>query len=242
MNINEESTVAVIATNYPNTIKIFEKYGIDYCCGGIQPLGVACNNANVAISTVVEEIKNLKAEPSTDGIDLRFLTPSALIDYIIKKHHEYTTSEMGELEYLLEKVCNVHENEHPELRKLKELFKKEKGDLTKHLKREELQVFPFIKYLEKVSKGLESTPIQRYQSFLEVWDTVGNEHQETGKSLEDIKKLTNNFSTPSDACTSYKITYKKLEIFVRDLHQHIHLENNVLRPMGEELFNIVYGQ
>lgn len=242
MEVNAKSTVANIATDHPGTLKIFEKYGIDYCCNGHQPLEAACYTVGVGTGQVLEEIQAIKEEPSRDTVDLRFLPPSALIDYIIRKHHEYTNLETVEIDSLLEKICQVHGHNHPELYELKEVFKKEKGELAKHLKREELQVFPFIKYLEKVSNGEEQRVPQRYGSFEEIWEEVGDEHQQTGKTLEIIRKLTNNFLAPADACTSYIVTFKKLERFVQDLHQHVHLENNILHPMAEALFRKVYSE
>lgn len=242
MEITSSSTVAKIAIDYPNTLQVFEKYGIDYCCNGHQPLETACRAAGVTTVSVLDEIQAAtKDQPRTGVIDLRFLPPSALIDYIIRKHHEYTSSEMVEIANLLEKICQAHGHNHPELHELKEVFEQEKGNLTKHLKREELQVFPFIKYLEKVSEGQERLTQQRYQSFDEVWGTVGDEHAQTGKNLEVIRKLTNNFAIPGDACMSYIIAFNKLEMFINDLHQHVHLENNILHPMAEALFHKVYG-
>ncbi|MDN5216066.1 iron-sulfur cluster repair di-iron protein [Fulvivirgaceae bacterium BMA12] len=240
MEIDRNSTVAKIATDHPNTLRIFEKYGIDYCCNGGQQLETACKTAGVATNTILEEIQAVKQEPAADTVYLRFLPPSALIDYIVQKHHEYTNLAMDEIDHLLEKIWLVHGGNHPELHTLKSLFQKEKGELTKHLKREELQVFPFIKYLEKAAAGTESVIPPRYGSFEEIWGDVTDEHEHTGKALESIRKLTNNFSPPADACTSYTVTFKKLETFVKDLHQHMHLENNVLHPMAKSLFQKVY--
>lgn len=211
-------SVGEVALAFPQAPDILSRYGIDYCCGGNSSFGIACEKAGVNASKVYAEISAHTAGANSHLRDVSNWKPALLIAYIIQVHHSYVKNTIPKLTALLDKTCRAHGAEHPELVKIRDNFHTLAQELLEHLEKEENILFPEIR-----DSGLdEHTPLQI------VLDDVDEEHRAAGEIIKSIRQLANNYSVPEDACTTYTLTYKKLEEFERDLMQHIHLENNVL--------------
>ncbi len=230
MNTLEELTVGEYVANDFRTAAIFSKYGIDFCCKGNRTLEEVCDKKNINPADLESEILTVLESKNDNAIDFKSWSPTLLIDYIIEKHHSYVEEKSVVLLQFLDKLCKVHGERHPELFEINSLFKLSAGDLAQHMKKEELILFPFIQKMVKAQK--ENQPIQEPH-----FGTVENpiammkeEHSNEGDRFDKIATLTDGFTPPEDACSTYKVTYQMLKEFEQDLHKHIHLENNILFP------------
>jgi len=235
MNTSATRTVRELAVEIPNATRVFERLGIDYCCGGKMPLAEACNAAGLA----VEDVRRALEEAASPALPSTFELPSGslaeLIDHIVKTHHKFTREETARLGTLLEKVCSVHGKNHPELFNIRDTFANLAAELRLHLMKEENILFPYIVRLEEAA-------IQKDPALPAPFGTVQNpirmmtqEHDGAGAALRQMREASNNFRLPQDACISYQTLYQALAGFEADLHQHIHLENNILFPRAVEM-------
>lgn len=241
MNISTDKTVREYALEMPNAMRVFEKLKIDYCCGGHRPLGEACAAVGVGLEELARLLEQANDAPvaSAQPVAAQSGTLTELIDYIIDKHHTFTRAEMERINVLLEKVCSKHGEHHPEVVRVRALFHKLCDDLKPHMYKEEAVLFPYIKAMEG---GISRKTAMPYAPFGTVNNPVRmmmSEHDTAGDILRELRVLTADYDAPVDACMSYRALYDALEGFERDLHQHIHLENNVLFPRAVEMESAV---
>jgi len=228
-------TVREIALEQPTAIRVFEQFGIDYCCGGRKPLAEACAAGNLEIDSVLAALEAAEKKPGIEVENWAEKSLESLSSYIVAKHHAYVKREMPRLGQLAQKVVNRHGSTKPELPVIANTLKQLDEELTHHLAKEEAVLFPYIAGLERsVSIG---TPRPR-----SCFGTVANpiaimtqEHDAAGALTSEIRRLSRDFTTPEDACPTFHAFYDGLREFEQDLHQHIHLENNILFPRAIEL-------
>lgn len=236
MNALETKTVRDLAVEVPGATRVFEKLGIDYCCGGNRSLTDACATAGI---TFEEVMKSLEAETASlqqsAEPDFQKSTLEKLVSHIVTKHHEFTRLEIARLDALLEKVFGVHGENHPELFKIHPLFRELGAELETHMGKEELMLFPYIVRMETAAN--QKVPLSPPP-----FGTVANpvrmmmfEHDRAGELLKELRALSSNYVPPPDGCISYQTLYRALNEFEQDLHQHIHLENNILFPRAVEM-------
>jgi len=228
MPLVDGRTVRELANTNPQAARIFEKFGIDYCCGGEKPLGQACRAANVSVQEVVDALE----KPPSAEMDRDWQTASLaeVIQEIVGKHHAFVRAEIPRLTSLLAKVVGVHGEKHEELGKIERSFHALAEELSMHLLKEERMLFPYIEQLEAAAKrGDRPTP--------PMFGTVQNpvrmmvmEHDSAGDLLREMRQVTKDYALPEEACMSFRMLYRALEEFEADLHRHIHLENNFLFP------------
>lgn len=152
-----------------------------------------------------------------------------------EKHHRYVEGSIPVLKQYLNKLCKVHGKQHPELFDITEHFNKTAGELSAHMKKEELVLFPWIRKMVKAEQ--QDKPLDRPH-----FGTVKNpiammmqDHENEGERFSQIAELSNDYTPPADACNTYRVTFSLLKEFEEDLHNHIHLENNILFPKAEAL-------
>jgi regulator of cell morphogenesis and NO signaling len=220
----------IVAEN-PNSAEIFEKHNIDFCCNGKRTLAEACIEKNIPINELVEELEKMLAAPVENrntSFPLDQLTLTQLSNHIVTTHHEYIRKELPWIFTNLEKIASKHGANNPRLYKVFELFIEVKEELEAHIVKEEQILFPRIREIENIY--LQQTVVQNQQaSYLQAPISVmEHEHDHAGTMMSEIRKLTNNYEVPDDSCPTYKLTFNALKAFELDLHQHIHLENNIL--------------
>ncbi|HEY1261969.1 MAG TPA: iron-sulfur cluster repair di-iron protein [Terriglobales bacterium] len=227
-----EKTVREIAVESPAATRVFEKFGIDYCCGGSKPFEEACAKAGVGVEEVLDsiEIEEETARAARQVHDWQNAPLSSLVAHIKNTHHKYTREEVGRLSALLEKVCAVHGKNHSELYKVQTIFGGLAQELTMHMMKEEMVLFPYIVRMEEAVIQNEPVLPAPFGTVQNPVTMMEHEHDSAGNALCAIRKATSEFVTPADACVSYQTLYQALEAFEADLHQHIHLENNILFP------------
>ena len=233
-NMNGMTIGEIVAEDY-RAASVFENYKIDFCCNGNNNLVDVCNSKNIDPEKLINEINLILQSNRSQAQDYQSWPLDLLTDYIEKKHHRYVEQRIPEIKQYLDKLCKVHGENHQELFEVKELFNQSAEQLTMHMKKEELILFPVIRKMtlarlknEKISPapfGTVENPIQMMM----------NEHSNEGDRFYKIEELTNEFKVPSDGCNTYMVTLSMLKEFQEDLHIHIHLENNILFPKAIEL-------
>lgn len=227
-------TVGEIAAKDIRKAEVFKKYGIDFCCGGKKSLKQVCEEKGLDLEIVEAELESPAQKVSSannyNGWELDFLA-----DYIYNQHHRYYYDELPVLKGLVTKVTQHHGSNHPELKYVYSLFGQLVHELDTHFMREEKVVFPFIKALVLAKRTGNFEALNSQPSLTEPIRLMEVDHEAAGEILEEIQKLSGNYTPPADACNSYHFLYKKLKDLDEDLHQHIHLENNILFPKALKL-------
>ena len=237
MSVTTEKTVGDLALENPAATRVFEKLGIDYCCGGGQTLEQACQAAHVSINQVADSLTaaSQAASASALGRNWQAETLSELLAHIQSTHHVYTREEIARLGPLFDKVCSVHGRNHPELLRLREIFSGLAEELTTHLMKEEMVLFPYILRMEEAVVAKEPVLPPPFGSVRNPVAMMMSEHEGAGNALRDMRQIAHGYAAPADACISFQTLYQALAAFEADLHQHIHLENNVLFPRAIEM-------
>ncbi len=234
MQITGNSIVGeIVRANY-RAAQIFEENNIDFCCGGNISIEEACKRSGAERSALLGRLTELLGTEDPDSRYIEGLPLDLLSDYIVERHHKYVAEKGPFIQQKLLKLCNVHGVNHPELFEVKELFDQAVGNLTMHMKKEELILFPYIGRMITFKNSGTGTPAE-FGHVLHPINVMREEHQAEGDRFMKISAITNNYRTPDDGCSTYEVTYRNMEEFEKDLHRHIHLENNILFPKAIEL-------
>jgi regulator of cell morphogenesis and NO signaling len=235
MNVNATTTIRELATA-PGATRVFEKFGIDYCCGGHRTLFDACRTASLSVEQVVLSLAQAaNAQTGAPARNWQNEPLAALAAYIIDQHHSFTRQELERLERLFEKVCARHGANHPELGDAQRVFRQLEQDLTPHMLKEEQVLFPYITRMEEAVSEQCGIPQPFFGTVRNPVRMMMAEHDTAGELLDELRRLTGSYAPPPDACVSYQTLYQSLAAFEADLHEHIHLENNILFPRAVEM-------
>jgi regulator of cell morphogenesis and NO signaling len=235
MDITLNNTVGEIVKSNFKTAQLFHEKKIDYCCGGKKTLSDACKEAGIEPDELVNELEKLNMLKDPDSDYINSMRLDQLADYIVQRHHSYVKKMIPFIEANLDKICLKHGQRHPEVFMIRDLFHKTAGNLTMHMQKEELMLFPYIRKMVHSSLQQGNLPLSIFGSVSNPIHSMIREHADEGGRLDEIASLSGNYSAPEDACTTYRTTYDYLGEFETDLHRHIHLENNILFPKSEEL-------
>ena len=229
-------TVREYALEIPAATRIFEKLRIDYCCGGGTSLVDACTAVGVSVDEVLDSLNAEVESVSTSGArDWQALSQAELITHIVDKHHAFTREELVRLEALLAKVSGVHGKNHPELFQIQDQFGKLREELEPHMLKEESVLFPYIVRMEEAAVANQTLPPPSFRTVQNPVRVMMAEHDAAGYILGRMREASSDYAVPPDACISYQTLYSALKELEADLHQHIHLENNILFPQAVEV-------
>lgn len=231
MTIATTKTVGEIAVEMPNATREFEKLGIDYCCGGGRTLGAVCAEAKISVDEVLARLEKSTTTTTPGEAKDWWNQPLAdLIEHIISTHHVFVREECPRIDALAQKVVGVHGKNHPELLQVQAIFSVLAEELRVHLMKEEQILFPYLVRLEESFVAGEPAPPAMFGPVVNPVRTMMQEHDGAGEALRTLRSITSDYAAPVDACISYRTFYQVLQGFEADLHQHIHLENNILFP------------
>ena len=218
MTIESTSTVGQLAAEHPLATRVFHRHGIDFCCGGGKPLGEACADVGADTDAVLAEIHR-ELDRTTVPEDRWDEAPlSDLIDHILAEFHRPLSEELRRLGAMVEKVHRVHGDKDPErFSELRSVYTELAHELEQHMAKEEQILFPMIRDGRGAMTG---SPVA----------VMEQEHDAAGAALKRLRELTNNYEAPEEACTTWRALWHGLEVLEETLHQHIHLENNILFP------------
>ncbi|HJV65734.1 MAG TPA: iron-sulfur cluster repair di-iron protein [Geomonas sp.] len=214
---------------------VFEKYGIDFCCGGNVAVDDICREKGIDPVKVRREIEESAAAPLDRSQNYNAWELPFLADYIVNTHHSYLKENTRVIASYANKIAQVHGANHPEVIKIAQIFEKVAADMEMHLREEEEVLFPAIRKMVELAKsgaGREEADVQALRQTL---SSLTHEHDEIGTAVHAIRDLSNNYSVPGDVCNTFMVTYLKLREFEDDLHKHVHLENNILFPKAGKL-------
>jgi len=222
------TTVGELVAEDYRTAKVFEKYGIDFCCGGTVALSTACREKGIDLATIQRDLEEIKSTPLDRGQNYAAWELSFLADYIVNTHHAYLRENLGEIAAYAHKIAEVHGANHPEVIEIARIFDKIATDMAAHLREEEEVLFPTVKRIDAARKADTAPDEKDIEAIMVCLDKLNREHEEIGDAVHAIRHLANEYAIPDDACNTYVVTFQKLREFESDLHKHVHLENNIL--------------
>ncbi|MEO5561895.1 MAG: iron-sulfur cluster repair di-iron protein [Chitinophagaceae bacterium] len=220
------------------TASVFEKYKFDFCCKGKRTLEQACLESGQPEEGIVKELSVILDVPKISSGNPGNLSPTLLAEYIVTVHHAYVKKEMPRILAYLDKVVSKHGDQHPEIKKIALLFTELSVEMDLHMNKEEYVLFPRIAKVEKQILSQEDSDKGIFYLKSPVM-IMEQEHDHAGTIMAQIRELTNNYSVPANACTTYRLLFSCLEMFEADLHRHVHLENNLLFPKALKLLGSV---
>ena len=227
-------TVRDIALENPATIRVFEAFGIDYCCGGKKPLTEACTAKNLSVDEVLEALES--TGPAEREIENWSAQPlGVLAAHIVNTHHAYVRRELPRLTELAEKVVRRHGDTKPELPAIQLKLNELGEELLQHCAKEELVLFPYITKFERAIANGTPKPHGCFGSVTNPIAMMTQEHDSAGALVAQMRELSSDFTPPVGACPTFHAFYLGLHEFEQDLHQHIHLENNILFPRAIDM-------
>ncbi len=227
VNYSHQTLGNIVADDF-RTASVLMKAGIDFCCGGKMTLDQACKDKNISTGEIVSKLEAVTSTPQNPGQDFKQWSLDFLADYIMNTHHKYVLKTLPELMFYTQKIARVHSH-HTELAEVAELFSQINDELLQHLKNEEEVLFPAIKRMIKEKNAADKAII------LSEITRMNGEHEFAGGAMDKINEITNGYTLPDDACSTYEVTFAMLKQFEDDLHIHVHLENNILFPKALEL-------
>jgi len=232
-NITDQ-TLATIVTNNHSTVPVLEKYHLDFCCKGKRTLAQACSEKGLPLETIAMELELATTKETQNKIPFTAMSDEEIISYILIHHHFYVKQSLPAIMAHLEKVASKHGDRYPYMIEVLMLFKAINDDMLSHMNKEEMVLFPRIKQLAAITEAHQA------REFAEGYisgpiEVMEHEHDHAGSILYNIRQLTNSYTPPADACTTMQVTFAELKEFEEDLHRHVHLENNILFPMAENM-------
>lgn len=221
LTITPESTVAEAAVSNPSATRVFESFGIDYCCGGKRSIREASDRAGIPVDLILTTLSEQTVKPAAR--DWNEAPVAELVNHIVDVHHAFVRRESARIESLLAKVVNKHLGSRPEVGELQDVFCALAQELSMHMLKEERILFPVL-----LGQNCEASAC--FGSIANPINRMIEEHDDAGDLLGSIRRLTCDFTPPEGACPTFIALYQALQEFEQDLHQHIHLENNILFP------------
>lgn len=225
--LSENTSIGKLVAKIPEYANVFEKLELDYCCKGNRTLKEACEEKKLNAVEVLETLKQL----STPNVSMNWdcMTLKQIILYIIDTYHTPLKQELHKITQLIEKLKNKHERLYSYISDLQNVFEQMKNSLLEHMQEEEQIVFPIMINIE-INKKSQYEKLKKYLNHLD------NDHLQTGEDLERIKNLTDHYIPSSDACMTHIIILNSLKRLERNLHEHIHKENQILFPRVKVMF------
>jgi regulator of cell morphogenesis and NO signaling len=235
MNLQEISTIGDFVARDFRTAAVFSKYNIDFCCKGQRTIDEVCAKENINEADLLKELNTVLASKNDSGIDFNSWPLDLLIDYIEKIHHRFVEEKTPVILHFLDKLCNVHGSNHPELFEISQHFKESAQELASHMKKEEFILFPFVREMMNATKSHKSIGKPIFKTVKNPISAMMEEHEAEGERFRTISALSNNYTPTEDGCNTYQVTFAMLKEFEDDLHKHIHLESNILFPKAKAL-------
>jgi len=235
MNYQEISPARIVKHDI-RTAAVFERYGIDFCCKGKLPLATLCEEQHVNLNLIAQDLLRLELLPMPTQ-DFSAMSAAELMEYIVQHHHAYVRRSIPIIQSHIHRVVERHGDDQPQNREVENLFNTLATELLEHLDKEEHILFPAILRMEMAERYGLAPVTNRFGTIANPLSGLEAEHEAAGTMMQQIRKLTNNYTPPPSACNTYKAAYAELREFEEDLHKHVHLENNILHEMAVHLEN-----
>jgi regulator of cell morphogenesis and NO signaling len=228
MDITPATQVADIASRFPATIKVFQRLGVDFCCGGRRPLAEVCEGGGPSYETLRAGLQEAIAGAPPEPRPVADLPLDELTGHIVDRYHRWIREELARVAPMMEKVLGVHGERHPELGAVARTFAELQQDILPHMMKEEQVLFPFLGRLATTpAEAPLAVPFGSVENPIRMMEM---EHEAVGGLLARLRGLTGGFTAPDDACNTFRGLYHAFADIERDTHEHIHVENNILHP------------
>jgi regulator of cell morphogenesis and NO signaling len=228
MIITEQTTIAEIASSVPSSVRVFQRHGIDFCCGGKRPIGLVCEEQGLSFNEIVQVIQASNAQPSSDARDWSQASLTELVRHILVTYHEPLRDELPRLETMAAKVARVHGENAPYMVRVNAIVAELADELRSHMQKEEIVLFPAVEAIEQLA-AQPSMPLSAPIAVME------DEHEHAGALLAELRKITGGYVMPEWGCGTFQALYHGLAELEAAMHVHIHLENNLLFPRALKL-------
>lgn len=225
-----DRTVGELAAEVPMSIRVFEAWKIDYCCGGQTLLPAACATAGKSVDEFIDELTRAAAVPDGTKRDWPAETLTSMAANIVSMYHAYTREELATLAPIADKVLSVHGQRRPELAEVVAIVGDLTTDLLPHMLKEEQVLFPYVSQMEEAAAGQRQAPTPFFGTVKNPVRMMMLEHDRVGELLAKARVLTSEYTPPESACFSYRELYRRLAELELRTHEHIHVENNVYFP------------
>lgn len=235
MEISENKIIGELVAEDYRTASVFKSYGIDFCCNGNRSIGQVCEANKIEQSDIISKLEGALQNSDNSTTDYKSWPLDLLADYIEKKHHRYAETKIPEIKSYLNKIVNVHGRQHPELVEIETLFLQSAGELSMHMKKEELILFPYIRKMVQAEQHNDKPVKPHFGTIENPVAMMKHDHDTEGDRFRKIAALSNQYTLPMGACNTYRVAFALLKEFEDDLHLHIHLENNILFPKAIDL-------
>jgi regulator of cell morphogenesis and NO signaling len=222
-----QRTVGELVAERPGRSRVFQNFGIDFCCQGAKTLREACERKNVPLETVVEQLEAELADKNPPQDNPANLPVPELAAYIVDTHHRFLWSELPRIHAMSQRVAHVHGGHTPSLVEVYEVFCGLEEEMVSHMMKEEKVLFPTIVAMSRK----EAAPVPLDEPIT----CMMHEHESSGNAIARLRELTHGFVPPPEACNTYRALFAGLHDLEEDLHKHIHLENAVLFPAAQAL-------
>lgn len=228
-------TVGELAVEIPNSIRIFEAWKIDYCCGGGTALADACAAVGKSVEAFALALDTLADVPDASAKDWSFDSLTTMAADIVSTYHVYTRQELDTVDPLARKVFGVHGQRRPELAEVVALIDALRADMLPHMLKEEQVLFPYVTEMEHAIEGKRTAPTPFFGTVKNPVRKMMAEHDRVGELLATLRSVTADYALPEDACFSYRELYRRLAELELRTHEHIHIENNLYFPRAVAL-------
>ena len=235
MTPSSDTTVGAIVADDYRTAGVFEKHGIDFCCGGNISLAEICRDKGLDPATLQQEIAKIKNAPVVRSRNYAAWALPFLADYIVNTHHLYLNENTPQIAAYADKIAEVHGAHHPEVVEIAAIFAGIATDMAGHLREEEEVLFPAVRRLDAARRAGATPEAFDLETISSSLVKLDHEHEEIGDAVHTIRRLAMGYAIPDDVCNTFAVTYQKLKEFEDDLHKHVHLENNILFPKAARL-------
>lgn len=233
----ETMFISDIVRNDYRTAEVFKKWGISYCCGGNRSLEEVCRVQHLDLHQVEKELSEAKQSILIDNrLQFNSWPTEFLVDYILNIHHAFAKKEIPAIQLQLGQFVKGHTRKYPCLKEVEDQFNDLAAELLPHMEQEETQIFKYIKQISQIHSRKEAYGKLFVRTLGKSLDSVLNsEHRRIAILLTDLRKMTQDYSFPEDACTNYQVIFNKLKALDNDLALHKHLENNLLYPRAVQM-------
>ena len=235
MKFTTNTKVKDIALSNPNARHVLEDARVDFCCGGGKSLQDACVTAGANAEEILRQLRENSQHVDPSEQNWTAAPLSKLTAHIRNHHHQYVREAIHRITPLLEKVVQKHDSHRHELAEIAVSFLTVANEMIGHMQKEERILFPFIESLDRAAAGKGTPEPPFFKTICNPIHSMMKEHDAAGDLVRQIRKSSSDYVPPADACASYQALFQELQEFERDLHQHVHLENNILFPRAVEL-------
>jgi regulator of cell morphogenesis and NO signaling len=231
MNQLSNKTLSEIVTDHYQTARVFENYGLDFCCKGKRSLAVACEEKEIDVENILREL-NEAMQKEDSNREFNKMSLSELSEYIVRIHHEYVRLNAPQIFGYVQRVAMKHGDRYPHMQEVYRLFAAIREELELHMEKEEKILFPRIRLLELTAATDASDSHLKHPI-----EMMEHDHDQAGDIMARIRQLTNDYTAPETACTTHRLAIDALKAFEADLHTHVHLENNILFKKAIEKYS-----